>query len=192
MFDETVLLTFVQMRSDYGLPEMERLCYFQVRQWVSQPSVRHGVQRGLTPFKKWLVTKPSNRHLVAELYGLLCQSVPYSKPASHRLITVSALATGLQIGLALEMVLQNIIAHCGSTATPTHQGWLNHLRYLLGMEKMLLMLAAQGDSYRCMLQQKSRTDPEKEEVDKVDEEDVGHGLGTGLQLQQGEEENLLT
>lgn len=64
----------------YSLQHPKRYQYFQLRHWLMHPEVKPLVGRKMTAYKKWLVTKDTDRHLITELYQML--NPPSSKPRS--------------------------------------------------------------------------------------------------------------
>lgn len=72
LFDPQGIISFTQLKKDYGLPEAERLRYLQLRHWALHPTFRPSAQRHITIFEKWLVTRTSNKKLVTDLYKMLC------------------------------------------------------------------------------------------------------------------------
>lgn len=71
LFDPYGIIPFPQLKIDYGLPESERLRYFQLRPWAMHSDIRPNAQRYLTPFEKWLITRTSDKKLITDLYRLL-------------------------------------------------------------------------------------------------------------------------
>ncbi|KAJ1200712.1 hypothetical protein NDU88_004533, partial [Pleurodeles waltl] len=74
LFDENGVIPFDQIRETYGLTETDRLLYYQVRHWALMPANRALIDRPLTPFEKWIMTKQDDKRVVSEVYRCL-QSV---------------------------------------------------------------------------------------------------------------------
>lgn len=67
LFDLDGIISFPQLRQDYGLPEAERLCYLQLRHWALHPQVQPKAECRLTTYKKWLITRTSDKKLISDL-----------------------------------------------------------------------------------------------------------------------------
>lgn len=70
LFDKGDIIPFSRLRTDYGLPESERLRYLQIRHWAMHPENRTQTIRPLTQYERWLITRSSDKKLISDLYKL--------------------------------------------------------------------------------------------------------------------------
>lgn len=79
LFDLDGFLPFATLKDWYNLPNMHLFQYFQIQHWLMHPDIRPMVDRKMTPFEKWLITKDTDRRLISDIYRML--SLP---PTHHR------------------------------------------------------------------------------------------------------------